>query len=118
PRPVAQVRLRVLAGVPHALDRVDLVHAGELVLVEANAVEDVELELGPPVAGVGDARRGQAGLRFLGHVTRVAGICLTCDRISDVAGQAAGGSPKHRVDEGRAGVGEQAQVALADLRAP
>ena len=43
------------ARVPHALDRVEVVVARVLVLVEAHGVEDEELGLGAEVGGVGDA---------------------------------------------------------------
>jgi hypothetical protein len=58
PRLVREVRrtveLALAPGVPHALDRVEEVVAGVLVLVEARESEDVELASGPKYAGVGE----------------------------------------------------------------
>src|SRR5207244_12095459 len=75
-RTVGLVRLGVLAGVPDAFDRIDLVHARELVLVEPHAVEDVELTLGSEEAGVGAASRQQEGLRLLADVAWIARVGL------------------------------------------
>jgi hypothetical protein len=52
---VAQIGDAVVAGVPKAFDGVDVVVAFVLVLIESHAIEDEKLDLGSPVAGVGDA---------------------------------------------------------------
>src|SRR4029079_3111595 len=54
---VAQIGDAVVAGVPKAFDGVDVVIAFVLVLIESHAVEDEKLDLGSPVASVGDAGR-------------------------------------------------------------
>jgi len=50
---VAEIGDAVVAGVPKSFDRVNMVVALMMVLVEADAVEDEKLDLGTPVAGVG-----------------------------------------------------------------
>jgi hypothetical protein len=61
-----------LSGCPHALDRLDVVVAFVLVLIESCSVEDVELEFRAPVGDVGDVGRLQVGLRLRGDVARIA----------------------------------------------
>ena len=56
-----------------------------LVLPEPGRVEDVELGLGTPVGGVGDAGRLQVGLGLLGDVARVAVVGLAGQRVVDKA---------------------------------
>src|SRR5207248_11645733 len=113
--PRGEVRLRVLAGVPDTLDGVDLVHAGELVLVEPHAVEDVELALRTPEAGVRDPGGGKERLRFLGDIARVTLVRLTGNGIDDVASHAQGRDAQDRVDDGRRGIGDQQHTALVDV---
>ncbi len=114
PRPERQVGLRVLARVPDAFIRIDVVVAAEGVLVEAQGVEKVELRLRAPVAHVGDARAAQVLLGFLGDEARVPAIGLARDRVDDVADQEQGLVRKHRIDGGRVRVGDEEHVALID----
>src|SRR5207248_7174680 len=70
---VGVVRLGILAGVPDAFHRIDLVNARELVLVEAHAVEDVKLALRAKVARVSEAGGEQEGFSLLYDVALYAG---------------------------------------------
>jgi hypothetical protein len=54
---VAQVRLVVVPGVPKTFLRINVVITVVLRLIKADVVEDEKLNLGPPVADVGDAAR-------------------------------------------------------------
>ena len=56
-------RRRLAPGVPDAFDRIDVVVALVLVLVEPDRVEDVELGLRAPVRDVGDARSASGTAR-------------------------------------------------------
>ena len=86
-RLVAEVRAFHAARVPAPLDRIDVVVAFVLVLVEADVVEDEELRLRPEVGGVGDAQALQVVLRLAGDVPRIPGVVLARDRVADVADQ-------------------------------
>ena len=110
----AVAALLLLAGVPGALDRVDVVEGlvgGRLV---ADRVEDVELGLGAEVSGVGDAAGGQVGLGLLRHVARVTGVGLTRERVVDEEVQRQRLLDAERVDEGRVHVRQQHHVGLVD----
>src|SRR4029078_8827102 len=69
---VAEVRLLDARGVPGAFNRVDLVVAAVLVLLEAHLVEDEELGFGSDEARIGDARFFQVRLRLARDVPRIA----------------------------------------------
>ena len=84
------------------------------VLIESGTVEDEELDLRPPETGVADAGGFQVSLGLLGDVSRVAGVCLAGERVSDVADQAEGLDLVHRVQGGGGGVRDQEHVALVD----
>ena len=111
----AAVELELATRVPHALDRVDVVVARVLVLVEASRVEDVELRFGPDVDGVGDARALDVLLRLLRDVARVAGVRLARDRVFDVTVDGERRVLAERVDDRRVRVGDQEHVGLLDL---
>ena len=111
---VAQVLLVAVARVPGSLVGVDVVEAVVVALVEADVVEDVELDLRPPVAGVGDAGGLEVQLGLLRHVARVPGVGLAGQRILDVAHQVQGGQRGERIHEGGVGVREQQHVRLVD----
>src|SRR3989442_15557118 len=55
PRFVTEVRTRLAARVPRALFRIDEIKAVVVTLIEANVVEDVELDLWSPVTRIGDS---------------------------------------------------------------
>src|SRR5690606_40547540 len=76
----------VAAGVPPALDRVDLVHRAVLGVVEADRVEDVELRLRTEERGVGHARLGQVLLGLARDVARVAAGGGTGGRVAAYEG--------------------------------
>jgi hypothetical protein len=117
--PVGQVGAGVGTRVPDPFLGVDEVVAALRVLVEADAVEDVELRLGAPVADVGDAGLGQVGLGLLGDVAGVARVALAGDRIDDVADQVQSRHLQDRIDCRAVRVGDQEHVALVDgLEAP
>ena len=85
---VAEVAARlVAAGVPGALDRVDVVEALVRAGLVPGGVEDVELGLRAEVRGVGDAAAAQVVLGLAGDVARVAGVGLAGQRVVDEEGQ-------------------------------
>ena len=110
----AVAALLVLARVPGALDRVDvvegLVGGGRV----ADRVEDVELGLGAEVGRVGDAAGRQVGLGLLRHVPRVARVGLAGERVVDEEVQRQRLLGPERVDEGRGDVRQQHHVGLVD----
>ena len=88
------------------------------VLIERHAVEDEELELGAPEAGVGDSRRLQELLGLGGDVARVAAVAVAGDRVSDVGGDAERLFLEEGLHVHRGGVGEEEHVALVDVLEP
>ena len=108
----------VAARVPDALVRLDEVMRAMGVLVERHAVEDEELELGAPEAGVGDPRRLQELLGLGGDVARVAAVAVAGDRVSDVGGDAERLFLEEGLHVHRGGVGEEEHVALVDVLEP
>ncbi|CAB5001340.1 unannotated protein [freshwater metagenome] len=102
------------AGVPGALDRVDVVVRLVLVRLEADVVEDVELGLGTEVDGVGDAGRGEVGLGLRGHVARVAAVLLIGERVADREVHDEGLRRPERVDEGGRRIRNELHVGLVD----
>ena len=114
PRLVALVLPVVLAGVPPALDGVDVVVA----LVDAggvaDAVEDVELGLGSEVGGVRDAGRVEVGQRLARDVARVARVGLAGDRVVDEEVDVQRLGLAERVEVRRRRVREQRHVGLVD----
>ena len=116
--PVAQVVALAVAGVPDAFLGVDLVVADVAVLFEAHAVEDEELQLRSPVAGVGDAGGLQVLLRLPGDITRIAGVIFAGDRVSHIADQAQGGGSRIGSMMAVSGSGNEQHVALVDGRKP
>ncbi len=114
----ATVELELAARVPHALDRVDVVVARVLVLIEAGRVEDVELGFGPDVDGVGDAGALDVLLRLLRDVARVAGVRLARHRVLDVTVDGERRVLAERVDDRRVRVGHEEHVRLLDLLEP
>ncbi len=96
-RTVAEI-VFLAAGVPAALFGVDEVEAEVLALIEADIVEDEELQLGAEVDGIGDAGGVQVHLRFLGDVARVAVVTLLGDRILNVGDHHQGGNFGERIE--------------------
>src|SRR4051794_41247280 len=71
------------AGVPGALDRVDVIEALVGRGLEADVVEDVELRLRSEEHGVGDAGGLEPLLGLGGHLARVALVRLAGARLDD-----------------------------------
>ncbi len=117
-RAIGLVRLGVLPRVPDAFHGIDLVHARKLVLVEAHAVEDVELTLGAKETRVRDAGRQQEGLRLLADIAWIARVGLAGDRIDHVAADAECRHPQDGVDDRGRGVRDQQHIALMDVLEP
>ncbi|MCY1522735.1 hypothetical protein D9M68_576010 [compost metagenome] len=105
----------VRAGIPRALHRVDEVVAAVGVLLEADRVEDEELQLRPEVAGPGDAAVAQEMLGLLRHVARVARVGLAQDRVEHAADQRQRRNLADRIDEGGGRVRLQQHVRLVDF---
>ena len=106
PRLVPEVVPALLgAGVPDARDRVDVVVALVLVLVEPDRVEDVELALRAPVARLRDARLLQVRLGLLRDTARVARVQLARHRVLHEAVQDQRRDLEERVDERAAASG-------------
>ena len=118
PRTVREVGRSVRAGVPDAFFRVDVVVAEVLRLIEAQRVEDVELDLRTPERRVGDAGRWEELFGLLRDVAGVARVRLARDRIEDVADQVERLHLEDRVDERRGRVRDQEHVALVDVLEP
>jgi hypothetical protein len=112
---VAEVRALRPPGVPHSFFGVDVVVAVLGRLVVADVVEDVELQLRPPVAGVGDPGALQVLLGLAGDVPRVASVRLPGHRVADVADQLQGRHFEDRVHGRCFRVGDQQHVALVDV---
>ena len=112
---VAEVAAVLLAaGVPPALDGVDVVVALVRIGAEAHRVEDVELGLGAEVAGVGDAGRREVLLRLARDVARVAAVGLARDRVVHEEVDVERLVLAERVQPRGGGVGEQRHVGLVD----
>ncbi|RAO49019.1 hypothetical protein GAR06_01390 [Micromonospora saelicesensis] len=102
------------AGVPGALDRVDVVERLVRRGFVADRVEDVELRLGAEVGGVGDAAGGEVRLGLLRHVARVAAVGLAGERVVDEEVQRERLLRAERVDERGGDIREQEHVRLVD----
>ncbi len=115
--PVPEVRaLRrpLPAGVPERRLGVEVVEAEVVALVEADVLQDEELELGPDVDGVGDPGALEVGLGLLGHVAGIARVARAGDRVLDVADQDQGRHAGERIDHRGVGVREEQHVGLVD----
>src|SRR6188508_2664119 len=82
---VRPIRRALLAAVPGASLGVDEVVPVVVALVEADGVEEEELELGADEDRVGHARLLDVGLGLLRDVAGIAAIGLARDRVLDVA---------------------------------
>ena len=111
---VAEVRLLVAAGVPGALDAVEEVVAGVLVLIVADVVEDEELQFGAEIGGVGDAGRLHVVDGLAGHVARIARVVLLGERVLNVADHRQGAVLAERIEEGGLGDRHDEHVGFVD----
>src|SRR6202044_679474 len=98
------------AGVPGALNRVEVVVALVRAGHEAGRVEDVELGLGAEERRVGDPGALEVVLRLAGDVARVAGVGLAGQRVVHEEGQVQRLVRPERVDYRGARVRDQQHV--------
>jgi len=105
----------VLTGVPDAFLGVDVVVAEVLRLIEADRVEDVELDLRSPERGVGDPGRGEERLGLLRDVARVARVRPPRERVDDVAYEVQRLDAQDRIDERTVRVRQKEHVALVNV---
>src|SRR5260370_95043 len=114
PRLVAEVAARLFpAGVPGALNRVDVVVAGVRRGLEPRGVEDVELRLGTEERGVPDTAAAQVVLGLAGNVARVAGVRLAGQRVVHEEREAQRLASAEWGDHGGGWARPQLQVRLA-----
>src|SRR6266704_3033796 len=76
------------AGVPRAFFRIDEIESVIVSLIKSNVIEDIELDFGTPVAGIGDAGRLQVLLRLLRDIPRIAAVGIPGKRVTNIANQA------------------------------
>jgi hypothetical protein len=107
---VPEVGVLLAPGVPSRFDRLDVVVALVLVLVEAHVVEHEELRLWPHVARVGNAGRPQVLLGLAGHVARVAAVGLARDGIVHEAVEVQRLVLGEGIDDRGVGIGDQDHV--------
>ena len=105
----------VPAGVPGALDRVEVVVALVRAGGEPRGVEDVELGLRPEVRRVSDAAAAQVLLGLLGDVARVPAVGLAGQRVVHEERQVERLVRAERVDDRGRRVRQQQHVGLVDL---
>ena len=111
---VGPVGRALQARVPGPCFRVDEVIAAVVRLVEPNAVEEEELELGADIDRVPRARLLDVGLGLLGDVAGIARVRLPRDRVLDVADEDHGRHGGERVHLRRRGIGHEEHVRLVD----
>ena len=105
----------VVARVPDALIRVDLVHRLVAGRFEPQRVEDVELDLGPPERRRGDAALGEVALGLARDVARVTAVRLTAPGLDNVACHDQRRDIERRVDIGGRRIRHQQHVRLVDV---
>jgi hypothetical protein len=115
---IAEVGLLIAAGVPLTLDTVDEVVAAVLSLVEANIVQDEELQFRADVDGVRDLRLLDVLLGLAGDEPRVATVGLFSEGVFDITDDGERGELTDRIDPRRRGVRNQDHVRLLDLLKP
>src|SRR5206468_10474092 len=116
-RLVTEVRLLGrprLTGVPETRLRVDEVVATVVGLVEADRVEEEELQLGTDVDGIGETRLLEVRLGLLGDVARVARVPLARDRVLHVSDEDERGHGGERIHGGGRRVGYQEDGRFVD----
>ena len=111
---VRPVRRPLLAGVPRARLGVDEVVAAVVGLVEADRVEEEELELGADVDGVSGAALLHVGLGLLRHVPRIARVGLARHGVLHVADEHEGRHRRERIHLRGGGIRHQQHVGLVD----
>ena len=112
------VAVLFLAGVPRALERIDVVVALVRGGREAGRVEDVELRLGAEERRVADARAAQVVLGLAGDVARVPGVRRAGQRVVHEEREVQGLVRPERVEHRGGRVGQQLHVGLVDLLEP
>jgi hypothetical protein len=100
--------------IPVAGFGIDEVEAIVVALVEADGVEEEELELRTDIDGISDARLLDVRFGLLGDVARIARVGLARDRILDVADQHERRHSREGVHLRRRRVGHQQHVGFVD----
>jgi hypothetical protein len=108
PRDVMSVP--ALVAVPVGFEAFDGVAGAIDAIFVADAVEDVELELGSPAAFVGDPRGAHIFLGANGNVARVVGKALVCIGFEGAADEAEGGRLPEGIEERRLQVRDEDHV--------
>jgi hypothetical protein len=83
--------------------------------LEAQRVEDVELDLRTPERGRGDATLGEVALGLARDIARIAAVRLAAARLDDIARQDHRRDLERRVDIRRGRIGHQQHVRLVDV---
>ncbi len=115
PGAVTQVGSSVPARVPDALLRIDVVVSRVLVLVEADGVENEELQLRSEEGGVCDAGLLEIGLGLLTDVAWVPLETAPGHWICHIAHDAQGGDLANRVHDRGVRVWHEEHIALVDM---
>ncbi len=105
----------VAAGGPVALSGLHIVVAAMLILLEADRVEDEELQLGTEIASRCDAACSQIGLGLACYIARIPGIGLIQHRIEYVADHCQRRGLALGVDEGGRRVRLEQHVRFVDF---
>ena len=114
---VAEVRTiwcAFFTGIPETGFGVDVVEAAVVGLIEADVIKKKEFQLRPDVDDVGDAGFLEIGLRFVGHVARVAGVALAGDGIFDITDEYQCRIGGERIHHRRIGIGHQEHVGFVN----
>ena len=106
------------SAVPIGLIRIQTIRGMIDPAVESHVIEDVELELRPPQAAVGNPAVPQVSLGADGDVARVVGKHLVRIRFQRRADEAQGGCFPERVDESAGQVGYQNHITRFDAFQP
>ena len=102
------------AGVPRAFFRIDEIESVIVGLIKSNVIEDIELDFGTPVAGVGDAGRLEVLLRFLSDKPRIAAVGISGKRVANIANQAHRRQFGKRIEHHGIRIREKQHVALVN----
>ena len=81
-------------------------------LIKSNVIENIELDFGTPVAGIGDAGRLQILLRFLRDIPRIAAVGVSGKRVTNIANQAQRGQFGKRIEHHGIRIREKQHVAF------
>ncbi len=104
----------LLARIPRALHRVDLVERAVEARAVTDAVEDEEFVLGAEQRAIGDAGRLEVRLGTLCERARIALIALHGRRLDDVAADVDRRLFEERIEDGRGRVEHEDHVRLVD----